>query len=237
MRGAARPGCGAICAGSTRRAVAARPPLQFGDQLVYFGTERQWAGVTRSASRAGLQLREHPGSIESERLHVVIQKGRLFQREHPDVPVLVDKGRYLLVDIDPDPGASPGKEEGPLLLRARARRRIDTAARGEDRVVFAARDSSAERAAARAPDPAVQALVDRISRATFEADLAELVALPTRFSTSTHYQRACDIVEQKLASFGYATSRQTISVNGSQSTNVVARRAGTGPGAARRGAW
>ena len=168
-----------------------------------------WPGVTRSADRAGLQLSERPGSLESERLHVVIQKGRLFQREHPDVPVLVDKGRYLLVDIDPILARRLAKRKDPC-FSVRTLEAMDTAARGKDRVVFASRDSGADRAAARAPDPVIQALVDRISRATFEPDLAELVALPTRFSTSAHYQTACDIVEQKLASFGYATSRQTI---------------------------
>jgi hypothetical protein len=199
----------------------------FGDRLVYIGTERQWAGITRSAGRAGLQLREHPGSTEPERLHVVIQKGRLFQREQPDVPVLVDKGRYLLVDIDPVLARRMARRKDPC-FSVRELEALDTAGKGGDRVVFEVRDSGAERAAARAPDAAVQTLVDRISRATFEADLAEIVALPTRFSTSNHYQRACDIVEQKLGSFGYTISRQTIGVNGSQSTNVVARRVGTG---------
>ena len=75
----------------------------------------------------------------------------------------------------------------------------------------------------------MQALVDRISRATFEASLTQLVALPTRFSTSTHYGAACDLADQQFGSFGYATSRQTISVNGAPSANVVARQRGTGP--------
>ena len=221
---------------SARAANAARggaSSLQFGDQLVYFGTERDWSGVTRSADRAGQQLSERPGWLESKRLHVVIQKGRLFQREYPDVPVLVDKGRYLLVDIDPILALRLAKRTDPC-FSVRTLEAMDTAARGKDRVVFASSDRGADRAASRAPDPVIQALVDHISRTTFEPDLAELVALPTRFSTSAHYQTACDIVEQKLASFGYVTSRQTIALGGSQSTNVVARRAGTGP--APRGA-
>ncbi|CCE98515.1 aminopeptidase, putative (plasmid) [Sinorhizobium fredii HH103] len=220
---------------SARTATAAlggASSLQFGDQIVYLGTEGEWAGVTRSANRAGLQLGERPGSLESERLHVVIQKGRLFQREHPDVPVLVDKGRYLLVDLDPVLARRLAKRKDPC-FSVLAPEAVDKAARGMDRVVFASRDSGADRAASRAPDPVVQMHVDRISRATFELDLAELVALPTRFSSSAHYQAACDIVEQKLASFGYATSRQTIGLGGSQSTNVVARRVGTGPATRR----
>ena len=33
------------------------------------------------------------------RLHGVCQKGRLFQQAHPEVPVLLDAGRYLVVDL------------------------------------------------------------------------------------------------------------------------------------------
>jgi len=204
------------------------PWLQFGDELVYAGTEQEWPALTASASRAGLALRERPGTVDGGRLHVIIQKGRLFQREHPDVPILVDKGRFLLVEMDPKLARKLAKRKEPCFT-VRTPEALDVAGEvGANRVVFAARSRSADRAAGRAPDPDVQALVDRISRATFEADLAQLVALPTRLSTSTHYRTACDLVENKLASLGYATARQTIRVDGLQSLNVVARRSGTG---------
>jgi hypothetical protein len=38
-----------------------------------------------------------------ERLQLVTQNGGLFQADHPDVPVLVNKGRYLVVDLEPAP--------------------------------------------------------------------------------------------------------------------------------------
>lgn len=37
-----------------------------------------------------------------EQLHVVVQNGRLFQQHHPDVPVLHDRGRFLVVKLDPE---------------------------------------------------------------------------------------------------------------------------------------
>jgi hypothetical protein len=40
------------------------PWLRFGDDLVYLGQERHWAGLTAAASRAGIVLREHPGLID-----------------------------------------------------------------------------------------------------------------------------------------------------------------------------
>ena len=119
----------AICAGGTRRAVAARPSLQFGDELVYIGTERQWAGVTAlGRPRRPRNCASAPARSSRERLHVVIQKGRLFQREHPDVPVLVDKGRYLLVDIDPVLARRLAKRKEPC-FSVRTLEALDTAAR------------------------------------------------------------------------------------------------------------
>jgi hypothetical protein len=208
--------------------------LQFGDETVYYGAEAEWGRFAGSAARAGLALHERAEPIDTTRLHVVIQKGRLFQREHRDVAVLLDKGRFLLVDMDPKEAQQLARRIQPC-FSVRPLDALETSGElGPNRVVFETRSRSADRAAARAPDPAVQALVKRISRTTYKADLAQLVALPTRFSTGAHYGTACDLVEQQLASLGYATSRQTISVNGSESKNVVARRNGTGP--ASRGA-
>ena len=31
-------------------------------------------------------------------MHIVVQNGRLFQQEHPEVPVILDRGRFLLVE-------------------------------------------------------------------------------------------------------------------------------------------
>ena len=171
-------------------------------------------------------MREFPGQVDRARLHVVIQKGRLFQREHPEVPVLADKGRFLLVDMAPSLARKLAKRKEPC-FSVRTLEELDAPDRGRNRVAFATRGVAEP--AAHAPVPAIQALVDRISRAPFEADLADFVALPTRLSTSNHYKTACDLAEQKLASFGLAMSRQAISVDGTPSANVIARRDGSGP--------
>jgi Peptidase family M28 len=216
--------------GAAPRAVAGDldgvPWLRFGDDLVYVGTAQQMPGLAQAAGRAGVALSERPGAIDRKRLHVVIQKGRLFQREHPKVPVLVDKGRYLLVDMAPTLARKLAKRRKPCFT-VRTLSKLEAAgAAGKNRTVFEARGIGR---AARAADPAVQALVNRITRATYEADLTALVALPTRLSTSTHYQQAADQVKQKLAALGYATKRQSISVNGKKSQNVIASRKGSGP--------
>ena len=201
--------------------------MRFGDELVHIGTERQWRGVANAARRAKLAMREFFRLVDPTCLHVVIQKGRLFQHEHPDVPVLADKGRFLLVEMAPSRVRKLAKRKVPCFT-VRTLDDLDAPERNRNRVAFASRGVAA-RATAATPVPAIEVLADRVTPAEFEADLSELVALPTRFSTSNHYEIACDLVEQRLASFDFATSRQTITVNGSPSHNVVARRNGTGP--------
>jgi hypothetical protein len=207
--------------------------VKFGEEVVYFGQDQDLGPFVEAASRTGLAPREHTDLIERRRLHVVVQKGRLFQREHPDVTVLADRGRFLLVDMDPNEARKADTGDVPC-YSVRPLEALDPAeGHGRNWVVFESRD----RTAARARDDEVGKLVDLLSREMFEADLRELVRFPTRFSTSTHYAAACDLVDQRLAALGYTTSRQSIDVNGLPSQNVVARRDGTGDGsgAASRG--
>ena len=92
----------------------------------------------------------------------------------------------------------------------------------------------ADRAAARARDPAIQAVVDRISRATFEADLKELVEAADTLLDQCELQEGVQSRRRRSSrALGYATSSQTITVNGSSSQNVVARRNGTGASSSR----
>jgi hypothetical protein len=192
--------------------------------VAYCSPEHELPGLRESASRAGVDLQERAGSLDPARLHVVIQKGRLFQREHPEVTVLVDKGRFLLVDLDPTDAGNFAESDVPC-FSIRPLDGLDaTGTEGRNRIVFDTRAAPTQRAA---PDPVVQRLVGAISRDSYEADLRRLVQLPTRLSTSSHYVSACDFAEQQFASLGYVTSRQAIRVNGSPSHNVVALRSGT----------
>ena len=202
--------------------------LRFGDETVYFGAEDEWGRFKRSASRAGLTLRERPAPVDAARLHVVIQKGRLFQQEHPEVPVLLDKGRFLLVDIDPAQADVLGDSDVPCFSIRRAEALEAVGADARSRVVF---DTPAW-AAPRARAAHIKPVVERISRATFEADLVRLVEFPTRLSTSSSYVAACDFATERLSALGYETFRQEILVRSEPSQNIVARREGAG-GSAR----
>ena len=164
-----------------------------------------------------------------ERLHVVAQKGRLFQQEHPDVPVLIDKGRFLLVDLDPKRARKIGNNDVPCFSVRPLDALKTTRARGRNRIIFDALPRLATRAARAGADPVIQALVNRVSRQSYEADLTQLVQFKTRNSIRPEFAAACDFVDQQLSSLGYTTSRQPIQVDGSPSQNVIAVRTGTGP--------
>jgi len=233
----------AICRtarGAPSRARAAAPPpdlatagvswLKFGEDTVYCGGGKSWGQFKDRAGRARLAVREHRDAVDRERLHVVIQKGRLFQREHPDVPVLVDKGRFLLVDLAPSRARKMGKRDVPCFSVQPVDALTAPKARVRHRVVF---EAAVRARVAAAPDPVIQGLVNRISRQSYKADLARLVGFNTRNSTTPQYAAACDFVDQQLAALGYATSRQTIQVDGAPSQNVIAVRAGSGSASSR----
>src|SRR5918997_3148674 len=169
---------------------------RFGDEVLLVSEDARWDELAQRTERSALRLRERRPDVERERLHVVVQNGRLFQQEHPDVPVILDRGRFLLVELDPDrAGRLEGKGAtcyGVLPLR-------------EDQVVFDVRDRTAERTA---PVDWIQDLVDKVARPTLEADLTHLVSFPTRYSTSGHYANAAAWAREQLEAMGYVTQLQ-----------------------------
>ncbi len=192
---------------------------RFGDEVLLFSDEARWDALAERAGRSALPLQERRAGVEGEHLHVVVQNGRRFQQENPDVPVILDRGRFLLVELDPDRARRlEGKSVtcyGVLPLR-------------ENEVVFDMRDRTAERAA---PVAWIQDLVDKVAHSTVEADLAHLVSFPTRYSTSTHYANAAAWARGQLEAMDYVTRFQDIVVHGSPSRNVIADKEGSVAGA------
>jgi hypothetical protein len=201
-----------------RRATAGAPPpalpwAQFGEDLVVFGDAAAWRATRgRAAREVGRPGRRH--RLPRERLHVVVQNGRLFQRLHPRVRVLLDRGRFLLVDLDPRRARQLGARHptcyGIMPL-------------GDRQIVFDVVERSALRAAR---DPAVQALVDALARPRFQTALAHLASFRTRLSTSPEYHAASRWAQEQLAASGYDVRFQAIAVNGKPSRNVIADRRG-----------
>jgi Zn-dependent M28 family amino/carboxypeptidase len=185
--------------GGPPEGVAGTRSVRFGDEVV---VSRDEAGARR-----GVGVGE---------LYLVVQNGRLFQDEHPDVPVVVDKGRFLLVELSPERAGAIGHGAEPC---------YGVQPIEDGMVAF-----DVGRAAARAPVAWIQALADRVSAASFRADLTRLVEFRTRFSTGAEYTRASIWARQQLAALGYSARRRRIAVGSRSSWNVIADRRGAGLG-------
>lgn len=193
--------------------------VRFGEELLVYAPDSEWQMLGERAGSSGLVLKEQLGEFEQEELYLVVQVGDSFRQEHPDIPVLLNKGRYLAVSLDPE--------------RARKLTAGDsccyTMRRLEDgEVVFEMRSPSAERAQSEAW---LKSLVSRLSRPSVETTLKYLVSFPTRHSNSTHYLAAAKWARAQLDAMGYSTRLQSITVNGGKSRNVIAEKAGQSSGA------
>ncbi|MDR6417034.1 M20/M25/M40 family metallo-hydrolase [Pseudarthrobacter sulfonivorans] len=159
--------------------------------------------------------------VPEQHLHVVTQTARLFQEDHPDIRVVVDKGRYLVVDFDA--GASL-PADGPHASCYRV------SPLPADGVVF---DQRAAGPGPASPAEAVGVAAVEVSRAAFDDDVGTLARLRTRHSRSAEFRGALAWAESLLADLGYATQIQTVAVPGGTSRNLVADRPGDGDGDGR----
>jgi hypothetical protein len=186
---------------------------QFGQEVLVLAEEAQWGEVVHRTGRSAIRLQERRSPVTRARLHVVVQNGRLFEQHHPDIPVLLNHGRLLLVDIAPERAHQLDNLTcyGVLPL-------------ADNQVVFERRDTAAARAV---PGARMQALVDTLSPQSLEACLTHLAAFPTRHSTSPQYTKASAWARRQLKAMDYTTRMQTVRVGGSTSRNVIAEKSGS----------
>lgn len=191
---------------------------QFGDDIVLCGADHQ--AVTEAAASRTAHARVREVDADATDLYVVIQNGRLFQQHHPEIPVLHDRGRVLLVALPAAAKAALANDLDPCYT---ARPLVP----GE--IVF-----STVRAQRQAQDVHVRRLVDSLSREHYETSLRDIVvSAPTRHSASAHFRAVSDRAAQALAALGYTVERQSFSAGAFESLNVIASR--NGNGAAPRG--
>src|SRR5262249_4837593 len=146
--------------------------LKFGNE--YFchsadpATSVDWSKI--EALDAGLNPRtRRSGPSDAGSLYLVTQEGRLFQRAYPDVPVLFDKGRHLVVSLDARDVSKIVKHEARFSMRPAKKNEI----------VF---ETLARSTAAPHVDERIKGIVDAIGRDSFAATLAKLASHPTRHS-------------------------------------------------------
>jgi Zn-dependent M28 family amino/carboxypeptidase len=133
------------------------------------------------------------------------------------VPVIHDRGRFLLVNLD------PGKAR-ELIIGADSCYGVIPVE--EDQTVFAVRGATEPVP----PTPFVDDLVDQVSRERFEADIHTLVSFGTRHSNSEGFVKATTFVRDGLDALNYQTRLQTLTVGDKPTHNVIADKPGHGSG-------
>ena len=192
------------------------PPLapgtswaRFGRETLLFNDDDEKYGIASGGASRGARHPRRQVNATREQLHVVVQHGRLFQRQHPDIPVLHDRGRFLLVQIDPPRARELQSERetcyGVMPLQP-------------NQIVFDER----ERTGTESADAAVVALAGRITRASVEANVAKLVSFGTRHATSAGFEAAAEFARHQFESMGYATTVQDVPAGAARTRNVIA---------------
>ena len=184
---------------------------QYGDRTILWGDDATWTRLAGRLSRVGLD----EGAKTRGRLYLVGQVGREFENRYPDTRVVVDRGRYLAVDLTDDELAA---------IRAYPEICWTVLPLPEDTVIL-----DTLPAAARAPVAWVQELVNQVSLSSYRGALTHLASNPTRHSLSTHFVNAAEWARTQFASMGYPAHLVPISVGAGTSSNVVASRDGQGP--------
>lgn len=186
--------------------------IRFGNDLLLYSDE-----IKKNAfGNTSPHLQSRHEDVSKKQLHVVVQNGRLFQQHYPNIPVFHDRGRFLLVKINPQE-AEKLAEKGETCFG------IIPVEEGQ--VVFEEHSASST---ARAPVAFVQALVNQLNRARLEANLVTLTSFLTRNSTRPEYLSVSTQARLQLNQMNYKTRLQSINVNGSTSRNVIADKPGAG---------
>ncbi len=193
--------------------------VRFGSELLVYAADKKFdSAISRISARARNSVK-NDGAVKKGDMHLVMQKGRTFQLENPEIRIILDKGRYLVVEMPKAKARKLSKRNDPCFHIEPLR---------ENTTVF---DTVAREDTPAPPDQAVINVVSGVQLSNYEANLAHLVSFPTRFSTSTHFQSAAEWAAGRFAELGMTSSIVPINVPGvGASANIVARKAGSGTG-------
>lgn len=186
---------------------------RLGDKTVVWTTSEEWAGFTSKAIQAGTGLDKAEGRELEGQLYLVIQTGGAFQDEHPEVRIVVDKGRYLVVDLPPEEASRLAESKNDWwTVRSLA----------VDSVIM-----DIVKPEARLTLPQMLVNIGAVSQTTYSTYLSSLVDFQTRHSLSSQFTSAVAWAANQLQSFGYQVEQLPINVGGDSSFNVVADRPGS----------
>ena len=129
--------------------------------------------------KIGVEIDRNSARSSKGQLYLVTQVGSSFQRDYPDVPVVVEKGRYLVVDLSFEQLASMDKnDENCWMLRPLMPNQV---------ILDVIRPERKEVV------PWIQSLVASISQPTYQSYLTQLTIYRTRHSLSSFFRDAASM--------------------------------------------
>lgn len=179
--------------------------VRFGEDVLLYSDE--------PIASQGARATRRDEDVTKDRMHIVVQNGRLFQQHHAEVPVIHDRGRFLLVDIDPKQARKLAKKNETCFGIFPVE---------ENQIVFATRAPATRRA----PVPFIEKLVKKVIRTSIQANLTKLVSFVTRHSTSSGYSASVTFARKQLEDMNYQTRLQTVPVGNGKSRNIIADKPG-----------
>lgn len=188
--------------------------VTFGEYVFVYAANDRFDDVAASVERSGGQLHEPDPDrrVRKAHLHLVTQVGTSFTTAHPDVPVLFDGGRWLVVEVAPDAAAELGGHDHRI-----ERLTPNSTVVGSPTV-------------GRQPwaDQHVD-LADAVDASRLQVDIGHLVAFDSRHSGSRGFRRAVTWAADRLGDLGLDVEQHAVPMPGGVETaNVVARLSGDG---------
>ncbi len=181
---------------------------RLGDKTVVWTISEEWKAFANKVRQTGISLDQEKGRELEGQLYLVIQIGKAFQDTHPEVRIVVDKGRYLIADLLPEEASFLTESKNDLwTVRPLA----------VDSVIM-----DIVKPAARIVIPRIQANIEAVSESTYSSYLISLVDFRTRYSLSSQYTSAAEWAADQLQSLGYQVKLYPINIGEGSSYNVVA---------------
>lgn len=146
--------------------------------------------------------------------HLVTQVGATFNAAHPEVRVILDKGRHQVIDCTIEEAAALADPDGLCWKVERLE---------PDTVVVATAPPRRDRPT----DRSILTLTEGVSVDHYEGLVEQLVSPHTRHSLSSGFGEAAEWARQLFQGWGYTVALTTVAVGAGESRNVVARRSGT----------
>ena len=198
--------------------------MQFGNEIVEITDDsiandsREQAVPQEHVENFDIEEQVHE-QYDSSKVHLVLQKGRLFNMEYPEIPVLYDRGRFQLVAIEPDEAKNLFNSDVCFSVRSLK----------NQGVVFHQHSSIQRLPQISASE---QDLVESVDANQFIAMLELLVGFQNRHSLSNNYLEVVDILREVLNNLGYATHIEPIDIFDrvnqfvGKSANLIAQKFG-----------